>query len=349
MRSVMKKLLGAVGVVLGVVGCGGTGQAFDAELRAPELRQSRVTLTPALDVSSLAVDASWADRLVIDEITVNVADLRLLGADPRVPSGGLKLTESDQIVSTLADASAFPFPAALLEDDLAVYVRLAPHTLLGSASVIIRARLFSHAVGTGIQKLSSGDPSGPTAPDPEGDPSTKMPDPEGDPSRPADDRVIDPEGDPSKSGGMNDKDLCAQDPEGDPSHCKSSRFLKKRLALGDSNNPYVPVELRGIDAVDLVVDLAKSSRLNVVVGIPAARWLDAPTVKALESALASPPVDQNDAKGKAERNTVIVQAHQESGQISGSGGSSDRMNKEEGDDYRLLEGEGLDPSSLRRH
>lgn len=348
MRSVMKKLLGAMGVVLGVVGCGGTGQAFDAELRAPELRQSRVTLTPALDVSSLVVDESWADRLVIDEITVNVADLRLLGADPRVPSGGLKLTEGDQIVSTLADASAFPFPAALLDDDLAVYVRLAPHTLLGSASVIIRARLFSHPVGTGAQTLKSGDPTGPSTPDPEGDPSTKMPDPEGDPSRPADDRVIDPEGDPSKSGGMSNKDLCAQDPEGDPSHCKNSRFLKKRQALGDSNNAYVPVELRGVDAVDLVVDLAKSSRLNVVVGIPAARWLDATTVKALESALASPPVDQNDAKGTAERNTVIVQAHRQSDQISGSGGS-ERMNKEEGDDYRLLEGEGLDPSSLRRH
>jgi hypothetical protein len=294
------------------------------------------------------VDESWADRLVIDEITVNVADLRLLGADPRVPSGGLKLTEGDQIVSTLADASAFPFPAALLDDDLAVYVRLAPHTLLGSASVIIRARLFSHPVGTGAQTLKSGDPTGPSTPDPEGDPSTKMPDPEGDPSRPADDRVIDPEGDPSKSGGMNNKDLCAQDPEGDPSHCKSSRFMKKRQALNDSNNPYVPVELRGIDAVDLVVDLAKSSRLNVVVGIPAARWLDATTVKALESALAAPPVDQNDAKGTAERNTVIVQAHRQSDQISGSGGS-ERMNKEEGDDYRLLEGEGLDPSSLRRH
>ncbi|MFO0724099.1 MAG: hypothetical protein U1E65_09975 [Myxococcota bacterium] len=346
----MKSMFLALSIVLGVAACGGAANsALDAQLSVPEIRESRVTLTPALDVSSV-VDGSIADRLVIDSITINVADIRLLGADPRVPTGGLRLAEGEQVVSTESDVTAFPFPASLLDDQLAVYVRLAPSSALDSASVIVRARLFSHAVSAGAQHLASGSPTDPSTPDPEGDPSKATPDPEGDPSHPTGDRVIDPEGDPSKSDGTGraaaTKDACVVDPEGDPSHCRGGRMLRKRQALAGSDDPYVTVELRGIDAVDLIVDLDKTSRLNVVLGIPAARWLSAETVAQLESALDQAPVDQNEAKGKTEREAVVVQAQRTQSMASGG----DKIGqKREGDDYRLLEGETVDPASIRRH
>src|SRR5262249_4554722 len=76
---------------LGLTACGGPAQSrIDGTLEAPAAREAKVALTPSFDVSSL-YDPSIADRVIVDDVEVNIADVRLLGADPSIPSGGLSL------------------------------------------------------------------------------------------------------------------------------------------------------------------------------------------------------------------------------------------------------------------
>jgi hypothetical protein len=348
-------------------GCGGaldTGSDLRVDLRAPEAQPSFVTVTPALDVGQL-FDPSLAERLVIEEITVNTTAVRLLGADPRIPTGGLTLTEGDHILSTLAQPSTFAVPADLAPDDLSVFLRLGGHSGLGGASVIVRARLYQSSIAAAVHSLEAADPEGDPArgtdeaADPEGDPAMgngEAADPEGDPAR-GTDEAADPEGDPAKGDGEaadpeGDPAIrmrnapCAADPEGDPAKCaRRGRNLKRGLV-----GPYVHLELRGEDIVDLVLSLDRSSHFEVVVGVPADRWLTSDTVKALDASMSSTRTTASSAsptpRESSTRAAVILSSTERTKALAETSGPSTMPSADEGS-YRLFDGNDIDPASLR--
>jgi hypothetical protein len=137
------------------VACGGENLSpIAAELVAPEARQSIITLTPALEISTF--DESLRHRIVIEDIQLNLGDVRLLGADPSIPAGGLALLEQDRVVEAFGDDTSIdlPFPSIFLEDeDLAVYVRIDQSPNLGGAAVVIRARLYKNSIKGGATSL----------------------------------------------------------------------------------------------------------------------------------------------------------------------------------------------------
>jgi hypothetical protein len=140
-----------------------------------------MTLAPALDVSSI-VDPSLLDRIVIEEVVVNVDDVRLLGADPRLPTGGLRLLAGQRQLSTIEESEPFPLPAGLGLDDLALFVHLQPTVELDGASVVVRARLYSNARDAAIHSFRGLSEE----PDPDGSPATdpsEEPDPDGSPAK----------------------------------------------------------------------------------------------------------------------------------------------------------------------
>src|SRR5687767_9603746 len=99
MNSTRAGVGAALAAMMAAAACGTENSpAVSARLEVPEMRDARITVTPAFDVSSL-YDGSIADRIVIEEITINLADARLLAADPRIPRGGLDLMRSERIVA----------------------------------------------------------------------------------------------------------------------------------------------------------------------------------------------------------------------------------------------------------
>ena len=282
---VVTTLLGAT------TACGGRESFPGLEVEAPARREARLTLTPAVEVSNL-FDPALIERVVIDEIAVNLSQVRLLGSDPRIPAGGFSLLASDHLVSAdTADvaALALPFPEYFLQqDDLAVYLRMDPTPALAEASIVIRARLFSEPVEGGASFLRA--ESGAT--DPDGDPArcrkTGATDPDGDPARGR--GATDPDGDPARGRGATDPDgdpargRGATDPDGDPAR-PQLELQRQMMVRRGAVNTSVPFELREHDAVDLLAQLDRHSRLDVVVGIPAARWFTPEVVRRLEVAL----------------------------------------------------------------
>lgn len=349
-------------------GCGGAidaGSDLRVDLRAPEAQPAFVTVTPALDVGQL-FDPALAERLVIEEITVNTTQVRLLGADPRIPTGGLALTEGDHILSTLGDPSTFSVPADLAPDDLGVFLRLGGHSGLGGASVIVRARLYQSAIAAAAHSLEAADPEGDPAKgngeaaDPEGDPAKgtdEAADPEGDPAH-GTGEAADPEGDPAKGTGEaadpeGDPALrmqnapCAADPEGDPAKCaRRGRSLKRGLV-----GPFVRLELRGEDVVDLVLSLDRTSHFEVVVGVPADRWLTADTVKTLDASMNTVRTSASSGgptpRDSSARAAVILSSANRTKGLGETSGPSTMPSADEGS-YRLFDGDDIDPTSLRR-
>lgn len=321
--------------------CGGRDAPIGAELRIPEAREARIALMPALDVGGV-VDASITDRIVIDEILVNVADARLLGADPRIPVGGLKLIASEHQLSSV-ERTELPFPEGLLADeDLAVYLRLAATPMLQGASVVVRARLYATAVDADAASLTAeGGDDG--SPDPDGDPAMEdpsSPDPDGDPAM-GDPGSPDPDGDPA----LPKRRRCSPDPDGDPARpCpRELRTLRRALVgAGDS----LPFELRGFDEVDLVVGFNDNAKLDVVLSVPAARWFTRDAVAQLEQALDDGGEvldEQGTADTESENKTVVI-----SGDPQEMGEDNVREDGQRGeDDYRLLQEGSTDPSSMR--
>src|SRR6185436_19375570 len=137
--------------------CGGSGEReLDATLNLPPTREAKIALRPALDVSHL-YDPAIADRIVIDEIDLNVSDVRLLGADPRVPVGGLPLLPEATVLEAYDGSSPaleLSFPEYLAgQDDLAVYIHIDRSELLASASTVIRGRIYAKPVRGGTGSL----------------------------------------------------------------------------------------------------------------------------------------------------------------------------------------------------
>ncbi len=362
MRSIQmmtKTAMGVATAALVLAACGAEAPATQGRLRTPETGHTRMTLAPALDVSSI-VDPALLERLVIDEVVVNVQDVRLLGADPRLPTGGLRLLAGQRQVSTLGDAESFPLPAGLSTDDLALFVRLQPSPELGGASVIVRARLYATARDARMQTLlerQEPDPEGSPAmdpyaePDPEGSPAktdpTKEPDPEGSPAKTDPTKEPDPEGSPARGGGQKagNRD-CEPDPEGSPAIRRCKAYRQSAVTTAE----YVPFELRGSDMADLLVGLAAEHPFDVVLGVPAARWLTPDAIVQLETELSERVEDVEEIPGDARDETVVVSSKGKGRDMT----TNDRESNTGGDtmtddDYRLLGRGDADPDRIRKH
>lgn len=279
-------LLGPI-AILTLAACGSEGTMLDAQVELPSAGAAELTITPAIQ-GDIIDQLGWGRRLVIEHVAVHLADVRLLGADPRIPAGGLGLLEAPQIVGADGRPEAalhLPVPERFLEtEDLAVFLRLEPDADLEGASVEVFGRLYA-GDPTDAQELVSS--SG----------RTRTPDPDVDPSRPdptlGDDRdgtVPDPDVDPSMTARRlpNGPERMVPDPDVDPSRGgdDDGRTTQALVASsGDASVPSVAFVLRDDTVADMVAILGAHSRLDVVVGIPAERWLDNDVVRELESAL----------------------------------------------------------------
>jgi len=343
-------------ILLGVVACGGSERPHDASLEAPEARESRIALSPALDVSTL-LDPALADRIIIDEITINLSDLRLLGSNPMIPAGGFPLIrEARALSASEADTplSRFPFPSSLLGDDLAVYVRIDTSPILDGASVVVSARLFETPLKSGARGLEHGEDE---APNPDGEPADEeAPNPDGEP---ANEEAPNPDGEPAKGGGEapnpdGEPARTAPNPDGEPARCVMTRLGcvdKRKAGLTESiskERAALSFELRGNDVEDLVVGFDRGSRLNVVLGIPAGRWFTREVIAELERALDDLGTGRSSLgsgrEAPGDRRTVII----ERDPSSELGGETPSM-PTDGGEYRLVEDDSVDPRDLRQH
>lgn len=310
--------------VLLAAACGGEQRGrLEAELVAPEAREAKITLTPALEVSRF--DEALLGRMVVEDIRLNLGDVRLLGADPRIPVGGLALLDMERVVESYDDDSGIdlPFPSQFLDDeDLAVYVRIDRSAALEGASVVVRARLYAEELRGGAGSLtaethSATDPDGDPADDPEG--IVGATDPDGDPALPPCDEATDPDGDPAA-------------PEAE---CQRRGLIQRGTV-----QPYVTVELRDDRAADLVATLSEEDTTDVVVGIPATRWLTPEVIADLDAALDAHVADviEHEQVTNDARTTIVVQSdNRRQGRV-------DRHT----DDYFLSDTESLERQTVRR-
>jgi hypothetical protein len=293
MKRSIRSLFVFSSIAISIAACGGPNNEHEisARLELPASQDSSIAVRPALDVSSL-YDPSIADRIVIEEIDLFVADVRLLGSDPRMPVGGLPLLSNGHVIEGFDAETAtleLPFPAYLADqEDLAVYIRLDRSEALQHASVVVRGRIYSTARSGGSNGLTA-------AVDPDGDPAdegeegaqlTKMP------RGKRGTGGVDPDGDPAD---------CV-DPDGDPAKCRYS--VVERGEEGKS----VPFELRGEDVADLITGVDASSLFDVVIGIPAARWFTPEAMVRIESELAEQnrEVGQEIGQRRNERDPVVL-------------------------------------------
>lgn len=323
-------------VLMGAWACGPEA-ALNARLDAPEARESRITLTPALELTALESETELeniADRLVIEDIQLNLGDVRLLGADPSIPAGGLTLIDQERVVRAYGQGGGIDlgFPQQYLGDqDLAVYVRIHETPELDGASVVVRARLYESPTKGGASSLVA---STVGATDPDGDPAS---DPDIGPDTVS---ATDPDGDPAMPEDCDD----ATDPDGDPARTRCQRDGLVRRGEADQN--FVMVELRDERAADLVATLGDSGSHDVVVGIPAARWFTPTVVADLDAALdekkAASAVESTERDATTELEAIVV--HSDSRREHGRKVGGDRPSE----DYFLSDAEELDRLTVRR-
>ncbi|MBI4818486.1 MAG: hypothetical protein HY791_19625 [Deltaproteobacteria bacterium] len=289
------------------------GQRTDASLSLPEPREARVGLVAALDLGGLSSELSG--RVTVEEISVNVDVLRLLGDNPAIPTGGHPLVEGPHLLSSREGEALFPFPEAYVQGGLAVFGRVGPTEALDGASVVIRGRVSGPTVTDekGVTHRES-----PLEPGPDGEPAK-------DPCEPG------PDGEPAK-------DVREPGPDGEPARPDWwYRIACDRDALRAQAS--VPFELRGSDSVDLVVELSETSRLHVVLGIPADRWLTAQLVKSWDAPESTPSADPSATQAR-----VVVDVSEPAGLGSGESIPAEIQDPE---GYRLLDEREFDPNQFR--
>jgi hypothetical protein len=277
----MKRTLAISTLVLAACGAEPSLTPYDGSIGAPTPRKARVTVTPAMDFSDASEHVG--QHFVVDELVVNLADVRILGEDPSIPAGGYPLMSEPALIYAEGSGEVgieLPFPPAFLEQEgLAIYLRADPSEDLEGASIVVAGRWVDDAADgnalTGVVD-PDGEPVQPIA-DRDG-----VVDPDGEPVLPGerDDGVVDPDGEPVRP----EDETGVVDPDGEPVDCLEVDCGTGEQALVDGT----PVVLREIGAVELVVTLGERSRFNLVFGIPAARWIDDETTAQIVDEVAEP-------------------------------------------------------------
>jgi hypothetical protein len=315
-------------VLMGAAACGTEEPALDATLEAPAPAEARISISAALEISEL-LDEGLAERVVIEDITVNLAEVRLLAADPRIPPGGYALLSRATLLEFYGAEDSkleLPFPDQFLaQEDLAIYLRITPSEALEDASIVVTGRYYARPLsGTQKELKASEDRTG--ASDPDGDPV--MPNGERNAREDGDTRVAPDTDDPASTS-------CASDPDGDPVMCG------RHALTGEIGDESVAFELRTSDIADLVATLGSEDALNVVVGIPASQWFTEDVITSLDRALSGETsVAREDDEKRTETEDVIVV------DSASERATGDRM-KQDRDDY-FVTNRDLDDLKVRR-
>lgn len=211
-------------------------------------RSATLRLNPQLDRSGVTFAADQAP-VRFDELMINLAEVRLLGTDPRIPAEGVALLTEDQLLRGEQPALALQLPEALLDDpDLAVFVRVGPSPDLDGASIQIHGQFEDAQLASSTVEAT----------DPDVDPMDGLEPP-----------------------GRVD---CATDPDVDPMACRR-RLRPSSRGAGQRFEGMIPFELRDSAVVDLVTTLNDEGDLEVTLGIPLGRWLHARPRDLIEAAL----------------------------------------------------------------
>lgn len=302
----LTRAIGLFALLGGAVACG-EGAEIEGGLDARQL-SSHVSVTPVVDLSGLS---DWSDRIVIEQVSVNVEDVRLLGADPRIPSGGFALLEESGLLSEDSSSTRsvhLDYPEHLAaSDDLAVFIRLGPTSELDGASVQLVGRLYAYGTKSSqayqrksADSASDGvdpdvDPAKPPSSDvdeleagktSDGFPSTADGvDPDVDPAKPT--LGVDPDVDPAKPTIGVDPDVDPAKPSDDDEEEEGLTFasLLSASEVGVSGREGVLFVLRDTLPADMVATLGGTGGSDVVVGIPVSRWLTPATLERLDEVL----------------------------------------------------------------
>lgn len=295
LRNRTATLVASLGFVLAA--CGVEDPPLGARIGLPTGSGAEVTITPAIADGAIE-ELGWGSRLVVEHVAIHLSDVRLLGADPRIPAGGLGLLDQPRVVGADGRPGAalhLPIPDRFVDtEDLAVFLRLEPSVELAGASVEVFGRLYASLPAEAeASRLTAGEDGRTGAPDPDVDPARDERSVDDGP----DDAVPDPDVDPAHGDPSMDDERSGDvpDPDVDPAHEDSETADPgaptgtRRQALTRSSDPGAPsvaFVLRDAAAADMVAILGPRSKLDVVVGIPAERWFDDRVVAELESALA---------------------------------------------------------------
>lgn len=137
--KILKQVSGLILIFLLACGDSGTDPFFEDT----PVRQ-KLVISPTFELTE-EDNTGLGQQLSIEHIALNLEEIRLLGADPRIPSGGLELLNQPQIIT--ADhqtpfAIELELPSAdLLDRDAALFVRVGPSVHLDGAAVEISAKL----------------------------------------------------------------------------------------------------------------------------------------------------------------------------------------------------------------
>ena len=348
MKFLRNICLSSLGLLM-AAGCVSTEDSLEVSITTPKTREARVRLSAALDVTGLD-NSNFAGRIVIDEIIVNVASLRLLGENPAIPVSGQPLIENDFILSTSPDApiADFPFPSSMLHEHLAVYARIDQSNSLDHSSVIVRARLFDGpTVGFEQQLTSAGGTNEENteegSPNPDGEPNREeSPNPDGEPNR---EESPNPDGEPNREESPNpDGEPNNEDPDGEGSR-QSGLTVANAVSNDSQLRRALSFELHGSDQVEMVVVFDPSAQMNVTLSIPANRWLNADSLQKLEQALRAIHSPQGRTAHSAENGSKPLVLDQ-TNEVSDLNTQRENLPAEK-EDYRLVSDDSKDPKRLR--
>lgn len=338
MNGAKRKVLLVAGLAALAAACD-TGPEIGGAIDTPSVREAKITLTPSFDLSRV-LDPDLAERIVIEEITINIGDARLLGPDPRIPTGGLALVDDERLLNHYVGEGSLDFevPEELLSDDLAIYVRMQPTPDLDGAAVVIRGLLLSpdEALRSAMKKAN-----GLSVATEAGD--GEAVDPDGDPAKPkgGNGEAVDPDGDPATP-----KRGEAVDPDGDPADpaCPEGTLCSGLVSVPFADA--VSFELRGLEPADLVLDFTAGADLDAILNIPAGKWLTPEAVERLERALfASLSQAHNESIDDGDEETIVIEERTDAKQ------AMERQTHGEercDDDYSLIGEDGsFDPRSGR--
>jgi hypothetical protein len=315
---------------------------LSVSLFAPQARSARVKLSAALDLGGLK-NESFASRIVIDEIVVNISSLRLLGNHPAIPRSGQRLIQEDYLLLTATDSEValFPFDVQMRDEQLSVYARIDQSPTLDTASVVVKARLladpainFQH----GLRLVSQT----PTSPNPDGEPNhegeDQSPNPDGEPNRDEHEESPNPDGEPNRDEGDGEGED-SENPDGTVQqglHAATSGAALSTVA--------VPFILRGFDSVELVVRFDPYTEMDMTLTIPATRWISPAIIRQMEAAL-----EQKQAGPKTQKNASLDTQAADKTLILDSKTQETKQSAETiaNEDYRLVDDRAKDPRRLR--
>ena len=351
-----------------IMSCSNSQPEGQIEIHAPETGKARIAVSAKIDWDRLS-NSSFAQRVVIDEIRVNIAELKLLGDNPTMRVDGEPLIEAATLMTVSNNTSPREFPVAeqFRSERLSVYARVAPSDALANSSVVVRARLYESQENTFEQSLSSSqedddnkpsdndlntnyethetpnpdsEPNRDETPNPDGEPNRdETPNPDGEPNR---EETPNPDGEPNREESPN--------PDGEPNtEGDEDQIRRSGLSAGSTDKlfgrkTYVPFELRGADVIEMVALLEATSQKDVTLSIPAHKWLTTEALHRLEAALAFSLEKTSKARAgenrERTRRVIVLDSNDEAArELSDNRNELFRFNE----DYRLLTEGPIDP------